>query len=720
MTAPEAKNQVVIRQPESGCNSQTSTLNSEARAMFKKISVLYLTAFIALFSAVAALCLADEEEELYQARVGVCSLIEAGKFAEADSATEKLIIEFTDYPLLPEALYWIAERFERKSEFDRAILNYQRIIQDHPESTWAEKAKLGDAKSNAMSLIMSGQYDRAKEVIDKMTDDFAGNPDLPEMLYWIAERYQRASRFEDASRLYERIVDDYRGSPWAEKAGFAVARNDAMALIMSEQFDQTKDAIDKLAGDFAGNPDLPETLYWIAERYQRVSRFEDAKTLYERIVDNYPHSPWAAKAGFAIARAEVMLLFMAGDYSAALEAVDELARDFTGNPDLPGALYWIAERYDRESRFEQASRIYLKIAQNYPGNSYAGRANSRLAELGIAAPVEQQDSNQADQDVATVSLEQEESAVELYRLARDYEQKWPIRTALARQTYQQVIEQYPGTIKADNAVLDIRRLEIQDALDAGDENTAQALMDKFVTDFRQHPYAVTCLYEVAEHCFLKAMELDRRDQPDQAQNQYAKTEEILQRIVDYPPDDFSARSGFDKVYFHIARCRRLQRNWPGAVEYFQKIIDEYPDSEYAPAYDVQVRIGECYEALRDSNDVPKEEINPLIEETYKELLTKYPDNPGNADTMIKLGWLSFEQGRLQEAVSYFENALTKFPAESKPTDALYALGRYYQQTGQNEKAVKAYEELLEILPEDDPQVENINQKLLQITELTQQ
>lgn len=45
--------------------------------------------------------------------------------------------------------------------------------------------------------------------------------------------------------------------------------------------------------------------------------------------------------------------------------------------------------------------------------------------------------------------------------------------------------------------------------------------------------------------------------------------------------------------------------------------------------------------MRDSNEVSKEDLEPLIEETYKELWAKYPDYPGNGEILLKLGWLTF-------------------------------------------------------------------------------
>jgi TolA-binding protein len=330
-----------------------------------------------------------------------------------------------------------------------------------------------------------------------------------------------------------------------------------------------------------------------------------------------------------VSRANVMALIVSEKYDLAKEALNKLIADFSGNSRLPGTLYWIAERYQRQSRFEEANRIYKQIVGNYPDNSYV-----------------------------------------------------------------------------DKAQLDVKTIDIQILLGVGDVNQATVLLDKFIADFKQHYYANDCLNKIAEQCYLTAVAFKGQKQLEQANYYYAEAESVWQRIINNLPGNL------DKAYYYAAVCRKHQGNFSGAIEYFQKVVDKYANSEYAGS--AQSAIGLCYEALRDSNAVTAEDSNLLIE-NYKNLLTKYPDDARNSEILLKLGWLTFRQGRIEEAIPYFENGLANFPVCCKPTDALYVVGRYYQQTGQKERAVNIYEEILKALPEGDPQAEKVKQNLLQIT-----
>jgi TolA-binding protein len=330
-----------------------------------------------------------------------------------------------------------------------------------------------------------------------------------------------------------------------------------------------------------------------------------------------------------------MALIVSEKYDLAKAALDKLIADFASHPRLPGTLYWIAERYQRQNRFEDANRIYKQIVGNYPDNPCV-----------------------------------------------------------------------------DKARLDVRTTDIQILLAAGDVNQARPLTDKFIADFKEHYYANDCLNKVAEQCYLAAAGFKVQNQPEQANTYFVETESVCQRIIT------NLSGNHDKAYYYAAICRRHLGNLSGAIEYFQKVVDKYADSEYAGR--AQSAIVLCYEALRDSNAVTTEDSNLLIENSYKNLLAKYPDDARNSEILLKLGWLTFRQGRIEEAITYFENGLANLPACCKPNDALYVVGRYYQKTGQSEKAIKVYQELLKALPESDPQAEKVKHNLSQITETTKQ
>ena len=313
--------------------------------MCKRFSVLYLMLLIAIFISDRTFCLADEDAEINNQKENILSLIEKGKFSEAKAATEKMIIGFPGQAKLPDMLYWIAERFQRVDRFDEAKQICDQIIEDYPDSPWAKKAKMGKAMSDAMSLVVSGKYTEANEVTAQMASDFAGSPDLPEILYWIAERYERIGRSVEAKRDYQRLIDLFANNYFAKKAKLGIPRADVIALVVAEDFNKAGLDLDKMTADFASHPDLPETLYWLAYRYQDIGRIEDAKRLYNQITQNYANNLYTSKA--------VTQLFPDGDTGQAE------VQDVNLNPVLEKAaveLYRIARGYEEANDFDSAAK----------------------------------------------------------------------------------------------------------------------------------------------------------------------------------------------------------------------------------------------------------------------------------------------------------------------------------------------------------------------------
>jgi TolA-binding protein len=346
--------------------------------MCKKFSVLYLILLISIFISDRTFCLADEDAEINKKKENIYLLIDAGKFSEAKAATEKMTIEFPGSAKLPEMLYWISGRFQALDRFEDAKQICEQIIRDYPDSPWAKKAKMGNAMTEAMSLIMSGKFAEAKVVTDKMATDFAGEPDLAEMLYWITERYERVSRFEEAKDGYSLIAQNFPNTAMANKAKMGIAIAGVMGLILAKDFDKAREAIVQFTDDFVASPDLPEALYWITERYVWVDRLDEAKPVCQRIVENYPGSSFADRAKLRVAIADVMALIKSQDNDQAQSAFDNVVTNFKGHQDLPLAAIIIGEKYYRNRNIadsvQRAKKVFQIAADILPANPRSSEA----------------------------------------------------------------------------------------------------------------------------------------------------------------------------------------------------------------------------------------------------------------------------------------------------------------------------------------------------------
>jgi len=366
----------------------------------------YFIVFSFIISIIAILCIAYASSELVhqtnQATAGayaqtsggieqstgllteqmsnIISIIQQNNFSEAMAQTQNLIADFPGHPDLPEALYEIARQLEWRLKMEDANDTYQQIVQNHPDSPWASKAELGIARAEVLSTIMLCDYSRSKEALAQLIADFSGHPDFPETLYWIAERYRWSREYNEAKSTYQQIMQNYPDSTWVGEAKFGLSKANALSLINRGKLDQLEEAVDKLIADFNDHPDLAVALFNIAKECEWMVKIKDASSIYQRVIDCCPDSPWAEQAELGRARVTVGGLVEQGDVNDAEPALDEMITDFNDNPDLAETLYWMAQRYQDVNSFEMTKDIYQEILQRWPDSKY-----SELIQIGTPA-----------------------------------------------------------------------------------------------------------------------------------------------------------------------------------------------------------------------------------------------------------------------------------------------------------------------------------------------
>jgi hypothetical protein len=84
-------------------------------------------------------------------------------------------------------------------------------------------------------------------------------------------------------------------------------------------------------------------------------------------------------------------------------------------------------------------------------------------------------------------------------------------------------------------------------------------------------------------------------------------------------------------------------------------VDNSPDFEYACG--IEAAIGWCYEKLRDEGGVPKEEINPLIEQAFIAVMVNSSGCYATNEVAYRLAGMMLEKGDKVSAVKYYRKFL---------------------------------------------------------------
>lgn len=182
------------------------------------------------------------------------------------------------------------------------------------------------------------------------------------------------------------------------------------------------------------------------------------------------------------------------------------------------------------------------------------------------------------------------------------------------------------------------------------------------------------------------------------------------------PDIATLTSNSDQVIWEAGQKALQKHDWESARQHFKRIIDAFPQSQYAPS--ARLALGDTYiEEGGTSNDI-------LAIGAYREFLTLYPSHPKSDYAQFQVAESYFrqksgpdrDQTQTLHALEEYERLLDLYPSspyieqargrikESRQNlaRAEYMAGYFYQKTRQYcRAAVARYEGILKDYPDFD-------------------
>jgi outer membrane protein assembly factor BamD len=182
------------------------------------------------------------------------------------------------------------------------------------------------------------------------------------------------------------------------------------------------------------------------------------------------------------------------------------------------------------------------------------------------------------------------------------------------------------------------------------------------------------------------------------------------------PDIATLTSNSDQVIWEAGQKALQKKDWESARQHFKRIVDAFPQSQYAPS--ARLALGDTYiEEGGTSNDI-------LAIGAYREFLTLYPSHPKSDYAQFQVAESYFrqksgpdrDQTQTLHALEEYERLLDLYPSspyiekarerikESRQNlaRAEYMAGYFYQKTRQYcRAAVARYEGILKEYPDFD-------------------
>jgi len=366
---------------------------------------------------------------------------------------------------------------------------------------------------------------------------------------------------------------------------------------------------------------VPTTLYDISKRYDGLNKIEEAKGVCKLILQRYSDSLSASGAQIYISKRDIVSFIESKNFDQARVELDKLITISNDHPDLSETLFTIAASYGWAKKFEEAENIYRRITKQYPDSSFAEQARFRTPSSHISSLILSGDCNEAQIAIKRFVddfLYDSSTAGAVYWFGKEFEALK--RYKEAKSVFQKIIMSFPDNPHTSKAEVRIPKMDVLSLIESGNDSEAQTTIDSLIVDFRDHTDLPEEIFSIGEKYYNQAFQYEQEGLKAEALDCFRKALTVWEKIITQLP---SSAPNTARAYNFGADCYRRLGRYQKAIEYYQMVVGDWPDYEYA--WNAQFLIGRTYENLKESGLVSKSEADLKIKAAYEQLLKKYPE-----------------------------------------------------------------------------------------------
>lgn len=253
---------------------------------------------------------------------------EQKKYEKALDEFRKLVKAYPQSSDAPEAQYYVGRCQEELRNYYEAFKAYRKVIQVYPTST--KTSDILEREYRIGNLFFQGEkrevlgakvlpgIDAAIEVYSTIVEDAPFSAHGPLALYKWGMALKILGQYQQASDIFQRLVEEYpqhalvsdakfQVADCARKTARATAYDQSYAAEAAEDFEQfikehpeshlIPEAEDHLS---ALEAQRAQQDFEVAQFYEGRRAFDSARVYYQSIMRRYPESDWATKAATRI------------------------------------------------------------------------------------------------------------------------------------------------------------------------------------------------------------------------------------------------------------------------------------------------------------------------------------------------------------------------------------------------------------------------------------
>lgn len=247
-----------------------------------------------------------------------------GEYNNAAHAYKALIKAYPTSPYAAQAQIKTAQCYEHEGFLYEAFKEYQALLENYPkeinfEDILKQELKIGEAYIHGKKRMLwrfpiIPAVDKGIEILEAIIKNAPYSDIAPEAQFSVGTAYKRQGKFTEAIDAYNKIITNYKDSPFYEEALFQIGwcnyqkshgfSYDQMAAKEAEkyfqrfinEFPQSKHApkINKLLNDLTGRQ--AKGIFEIACFYDNHNYREAAIMYYKEVSEKFPGTPEAQQA----------------------------------------------------------------------------------------------------------------------------------------------------------------------------------------------------------------------------------------------------------------------------------------------------------------------------------------------------------------------------------------------------------------------------------------
>jgi tetratricopeptide (TPR) repeat protein len=275
----------------------------------------------------------------------------------AQERINHLMAKYSNCDLISQAICTIADEYLKENKDDKSNDLYRTIINKWPNSVaamWAEMHLV-------ISEIRNGNMALAKDGINSLKAKYSNHYAIAQIMCRIADEYEKRGENDLADVIYSEIAAKWPNDTYTIWA----LKHVIISNIKKDKLTEVSENFGILLKNFSDNVAISQVICEIADEYRYKADNTKSDELYKSILTNWPDGSHAIWAKMHLDVSEIIK----NKITDAQEIINKLAIDFPDNEMLIQALNEAAGEYQKNGNFTQANVIYQKIFTLNPKDS---------------------------------------------------------------------------------------------------------------------------------------------------------------------------------------------------------------------------------------------------------------------------------------------------------------------------------------------------------------